>query len=327
MRALPPSVIHVFLSSCSKRNHFKVGQIEMFGQQLSALQNPNLPPKHSPLVPWRTDCWIYTCFCFRQFLIFGWCSLHGTLSPGRFWGDISWCADPSTSKTAGMNMFYFQLLAWYSMASCGSPTGKQFCTLCMHAGVCPCCCSVLWYQTRKWGRRSPASALGSSFTHIQTRWANEPARSVPGQVPSAGSPAGTHHHGRSCLPGPALLHLPAAAEHQNAGVFFRFNSKAASSIHQGPYSTGPSNPNGFCSFASVVPMLTLPCHPAHAIFPCPIPQVYFPLHSSYRAFLSSDPIWTVFGSHSPSLPVVRSLLLSAPSPPPKKSLCPYGAWS
>lgn len=34
----------------------------MFGQQLSALQNPNLPPKHSPLVPRRRDA-EYTHAC------------------------------------------------------------------------------------------------------------------------------------------------------------------------------------------------------------------------------------------------------------------------
>lgn len=102
----------------------------------------------------------------------------------------------------------------------------------------------------------------------------KPPRSVQCQKPSFGGPAVTHHCGRSCLPGTAPLHLPAAAQQRNArvlGSLLRFNSEGAPSIHQGPYSPGPSNPDGFCSCASLVPTLALPCHPAHGIFPCPIP--------------------------------------------------------
>lgn len=156
------------------------------------------------------------------------------------------------------------------MASHGSSSGKQFWILGMHAGVSPRCCSLLCI----WGRRFPASAPHSSFAHIQTTQGKEPARSLQGHKPSTGGPAVTHHHGKSCLPGTVPLRLPAAAQHQNAsilGSFLRFNSKGASSIHQGPYSPGASNPDGFCSCASLVPTLALPCHPTHGIFPCPVP--------------------------------------------------------
>lgn len=128
--------------------------------------------------------------------------------------------------------------------------------------------------TSKWGRRSPASAPSSFSAHIQTKQGKKPPRSVQCQKPSFGGPAVTHHCGRSCLPGTAPLHLPAAAQQRNArvlGSLLRFNSEGAPSIHQGPYSPGPSNPDGFCSCASLVPTLALPCHPAHGIFPCPIP--------------------------------------------------------
>lgn len=142
---------------------------------------------------------------------------------------------------------------------------------------------VLWFSTgepvldplRACRGQTPLLLTSSSFAHIQTKQGKEPARSVQRQKPSFGGPAVTHHCGRSCLPSTAPLHLPAAAQHRDAGVLgslLRFNSEAAPSIHQGPYSPGPSNPDGFCSCASLVPTLALPCHPAHGIFPLPKSQ-------------------------------------------------------
>lgn len=52
-------------------------------------------------------------------------------------------------------------------------------------------------------------------------------------------------------------------QQQNTGVFYsflRFNSRWESFIHQGLYSPGPSNPDGFCSCASLVPAPVLSCH-------------------------------------------------------------------
>lgn len=77
----------------------------------------------------------------------------------------------------------------------------------MCAGVSPGCCSPLWYT--KIGQRCPASAPGDSLACIQTRWGEEPSRSVQGQKPSTGGFTAAHHHGRFWLL-TALLHLPAA---------------------------------------------------------------------------------------------------------------------
>lgn len=207
------------------------------------------------------------------------------------------------------------------MAPHGSPAGKQFWTLCLRAGVSPGCCSLIWYQTCKWGRSSPASALSSSFAHIQTRWGKKPARGVQGQKPSTGGLAVTHHHVRSCPT--SFASSSWAPKCGVLGSFLRFNSKGAPSIHQGSYYPSSSNPDGLCSYASLVPTPALPWHPTQGIFPSPILQVSFLLHSSYQSLFRF--ICTGFSSHSPSLSMTRSLL-PTPSPLPKKSLCSYGAW-
>lgn len=138
---------------------------------------------------------------------------------------------------------------------------------------------------------------------------------MQGQKPSTGGPAVTHHHGG--LACPALPHFicQQRLSTEMCASWIHFSGLAPRKHLPFPRALIPQAP---------LTLMALPCHPAHGIFPCTIPKVSFPLHPSYSTLLSSDPVCTGFGSHSPSLPMARSLL-PALFPPPKKSLCSYGA--
>lgn len=75
-------------------------------------------------------------------------------------------------------------------------------------------------------------------------------------------------------------------------------------IPQGPYSPGLSNPDGFCSCASLLPASALPCHPTQGLFLCPIHNFCF-----FTSLLQNSPqipSALFLGSNSSSLPMDRS---------------------
>lgn len=117
------------------------------------------------------------------------------------------------------------------------------------AGLSPGCCSLLWYQTCKWGRGVQTLLLVSPLP------VSKPGeeRNLPG-VCKVRSQALEVLQQLSIV-GDFLFSLPHFVyQQQNTGVFcsfLRFNSKWESSIHHGPYSSSPSNPDGFFSCASL----------------------------------------------------------------------------